>query len=64
MCCGSTTQKHEEILARIQPQKPPVKSVDSPSSAAIKSGYYPIPKEIKQQLLMAQQHARIIHNKG
>lgn len=63
MCCGSASQKPSDVLAEINAKRTLVKKIPTPLSSPIKSNYQAIPKEIKQQLLMAQQHARIQQKK-
>lgn len=59
MCCGSTSKKPSEIMAEIQARRSTMKVVPKPIPPTAKAEHYSIPKEIKQQLLMAQQYARI-----
>lgn len=64
MCCGGTTQKPSDVMAAIQARKVTTKVVPMPIPTTEKTEYYSIPKEVKQQLLMAQQHARIPQKTG
>lgn len=59
MCCPGGTQKPSDVMAAIQARKVTTKVVPMPIPSTEKTEHYAIPKEIKQQLLMAQQHARI-----
>lgn len=59
MCCGGTTQKPSDVMAAIQARKVTTKVTPTPLPSSEKTDHYSIPKEIKQQLLMQQQYARI-----
>lgn len=64
MCCGGVTQKPSDVMAAIQARKPDTKVIPMPTPTGVKTEHFSIPKEIKQQLLLAQQHARIAQKTG
>jgi hypothetical protein len=64
MCCGGTTQKPSEVMAAIQSRRSTAKIVITPTPTEAQVISSSISKEVKQQLLMAQQHARIPQKTG
>jgi hypothetical protein len=64
MCCGGTTQKPSEVMAGIQSRRSTAKIVTMPTPTEAQIQSPTISKEVKQQLLMAQQHARIPQKTG
>jgi hypothetical protein len=64
MCCTGASQKPSEVMAGIQSRRSTAKIVPMPTPAEAQAISSSISKEVKQQLLMAQQHARIPQKTG
>lgn len=59
MCCGGSTQKPSQVLASIEAKKSAIKVTPKPIPAGVNPEHFNIPKEIKEQLILQQQMARI-----
>jgi hypothetical protein len=64
MCCTGASQKPSEVMAGIQSRRSTAKIVTMPTPTEAQVVSSSISKEVKQQLLMAQQHARIPQKTG
>lgn len=64
MCCGSASQKPSEILSEIKRRTSSVKIFPKPFIQNTNPQYFSIPKEVKEQLLMQQQLARLPKKTG
>jgi hypothetical protein len=64
MCCTGASQKPSEVMAGIQSRRSTAKIVSMPTPTEAQVQSSTISKEVKQQLLMAQQHARIPQKTG
>jgi hypothetical protein len=64
MCCTGNPQKPSEVMAAIQAKQPNMKIVPKAPPSGVKAEHFSIPKEIKEQLILQQQIARIPQKRG